>query len=427
MSGSLAAAEARPSAGARPGVHAPATFVVVSGQNEYTWRALMPARALGAKVAVIPEAHAGRVLNFPNRSSQFPWQIRFTDRDGGEHVAQSRAALGRLGKRYGEYVSMTPEFPTMEGTVVFQRPGMERGAVMLAMQQQGMRTVAECDDNYLAPVSQVYYFRFQDWTEQKRLMHVRGMCSADAMVFSTRALRDIYARGLKKMGIRREQTPDMFVCRNSVPRDEWPTVAEHDGPLRVGFMGSMSHVWDVNLAYSAFSAASQMGCETVAIGYNPADPDPHMPDIIDTPDGPFEWRSEKSAAYKAKWQKVISKAIPWVEPEKYHRAALPLDIGLCPVQNSSFTAGKSDAKAIEYGISGAAVVCQNIPLYNSAGWKHEVNCLMANSPRDFAYQTIRLIKDRKLRYELVTAAQDYIYNERNEVTLREEWGAAISG
>jgi hypothetical protein len=88
--------------------------------------------------------------------------------------------------------------------------------------------------------------------------------------------------------------------------------------------------------------------------------------------------------------------------------------------------GKSDAKCLEYGISGAAIICTNSGIYNTAGWKHEVNCLMANSVQEMAEATLRLIRDPGLRYELVTAAQEYIWNERNEDVMRAEWEAALA-
>ncbi len=71
-------------------------------------------------------------------------------------------------------------------------------------------------------------------------------------------------------------------------------------------------------------------------------------------------------------------------------------------------------------------VCSNNPIYNSAGWKHEVNCLMGGSYRELATATVRLIRDPKLRYELVSAAQEMVSTERNEDVMRDEWMEAIA-
>jgi glycosyltransferase involved in cell wall biosynthesis len=216
------------------------------------------------------------------------------------------------------------------------------------------------------------------------------------------------------------------MCRNHIDHAQWPERIERDGPLRVGFMGSTSHLWDVSIAYTAIHAAHSMGCETHMIGYNPGDPDPGVPDEITADGETYELRSQKSKDHAAKWRKVISKHTGWINPTEYHRASLPLDIGLCPLKGDEFNFGRSDVKAIEYAISGAAVVCMNNPVYNS-NWTHEVNCLMAGSAQEMAVQTLRLIKDPQLRYELVTAAQEYVRKERGLVQMQQEWRYAISG
>jgi glycosyltransferase involved in cell wall biosynthesis len=291
------------------------------------------------------------------------------------------------------------------------------------MQDQGIRCLAETDDNYFADPNQNLFLRQNQYGEQERLAHARSFCVMDGIIFSTRALRDQYAKALRER-LGKRHLPEMFVARNHVPGWAWPERVERDGPLRVGFMGSSSHVWDVNLAYPAFAAARENGCETVMIGYSPADPDPELPDTLE--DG-TTWRTPKSMEHKQLWAKVVTKHIRWVEPEAYHRAALPLDVGIAPLRSDGFTAGKSDVKMIEYAISGAAGVCANIPVYNTAGWRHNVNCLMANSPREYAEQTLRLIRDPKLRFELVSAAQEMIATERNESVMEREWRAALDG
>jgi len=163
------------------------------------------------------------------------------------------------------------------------------------------------------------------------------------------------------------------------------------------------------------------------IGYNPGNPDPGVPDMVTDEQGRTHvLHSEKSISNRETWAAVIEKHIPWVAPEEYHRAALPLDIGLCPLVSDDFSLAKSDVKAIEYTISGAAVVCTNSPVYNRF-WRHGETCLMANSPREILEATLRLIRDHKLRFELVTAAQEKVASERGLDQLRAEWRAALDG
>lgn len=403
---------------------AAATWIVAKGGADIYWRAEAPASAVGGKVIAVLEKDLVGAFATPNMRSEFPWSIHMRTPEGEVLSATSKTGWRRLAKAKQRYTAMWSEFPAVEGTAVWTRPDIPRATLAYAMRDQGIRTVAEADDNYFAPVKQNLFLRHNGGGPEYRDRHARAMWSMDACVFSTAALRDIYRKEFRER-FGKKNMPGMYVCRNSVPRSDWPTRDEGDGRLRVGYMGSPSHVWDVNLAYAAFHAAREHGYETVMIGYNPADPDAGLSPELKANE--HEWRSAKSFAYQEKWSKVIGRHIPWVDPGEYHRAPLPLDIGIASILSDSFTLGKSDAKAVEYTISGAACVLQNNPVYNTAGWKHEVNCLMAATQEDFAYAVLRLAQDSKLRYELVSAAQEMVWNERNEETLREEWEEAING
>jgi hypothetical protein len=409
---------------AAPTPHAPATFVFAETGGDSFWRAVAPAKVLGAKTIAVPPRLMERAFTRPNQSTPLPWRIEAATIDGQRHTFPTMKAWKQFTASRPSIVltSMRSVFPTVEGTVVWQRPDMARAALSLAMQDQGIRTVGETDDNYFATPNQNPFLRHVRFSDHERLQHARAFACQDALVFSTAQLRDIYRREIRSR-LGKKHLPDMHVCRNHVPAADWPERAAHDGPLRVGFMGSLSHVWDISsLGYATFHAAHGLGCETVFIGYNPADPDANTNGW----DPGEEWRSEKSRYVSGRWKQVVSTHIPWVAPADYHRAGLPLDIGIAPLRTDSFTLGKSDSKAVEYAISGVAAVLQNNSVYNTAGWVHEQNCLMASTQEDFAHAVVRLIRDRRLRYELVSAAQEYVANERSDAAIREEWGAALS-
>ncbi len=403
---------------------APATWIYVTGAGDSYWRCQAPARALGAKLAPVPQRIAARAFTQPNRDTPFPWFLNVSDLYGGTVKIRSKAAWERATAGHMQHVGITAEFPKHEGVAVWTRPDIPRAILGQQMQEQGIRVLAETDDNYFANPERNLFLRQNRFGEKERTTHAKAMAMADGMVFSTAALRDTYVRELRSR-LPKRMLPESFVCRNHVPSSDWPERVERDGPIRVGFMGSSSHVWDINLAYAAFHAAHAQGAETTMIGYSPGDPDPDLPDYVEGETD--SWRSDASLGAKTAWGKVISKHIRWIEPDEYHRAALPLDIGLCPLKADSFTLGKSDVKAVEYTISGAAVVAQNNPVYNTAGWVDGVNCLMAGSAEEFAHATLRLMRDPKLRFELVTAAQQMVAEERNEHTLRNEWEAALAG
>jgi hypothetical protein len=402
-----------------------ATWYVQKGSNDTWFRCDAPAEAVGGKVAYIKEKHLDRATTHPNNNTPLPWSMEF-DTPQGPLTASTKKSWEALRKSRLVYTDMRVVFPEHEGTAVWTRPCGRRGVLAQMMREQGILTVAETDDNYMADKWWNLHQRQVDWNDDAKDIVTRTMASMDRNVYSTPWLRDRYHKEFKQR-LGKQHLPEMFVCRNHVPRADWPERQEHDGKLRVGFMGSTSHVWDVQKIYAAIHAAKTYAdVETVMIGYNPAKPD-NEPDELEINGEMFQMRSEKSKRFRDGWEKVVDKHIPWIDPGEYRRAPLPLDIGLAPLARADdFTMGKSDAKALEYTISGAACILSNSGIYNTAGWKHEVNCLMGNSTQEMAEQTLRLIADPKLRFELVTAAQEMVFNERNEDVLADEWRAALT-
>jgi len=402
-----------------------ATWFVQKGSNDTYWRCEAPADAVGGKVSYIHEKNLDRGVMWPNRDTGIPWQMRFTTEAGETLVADTKKSYNALCRTHTVYTDVETVFPSVEGVAVWVRPDGRRAILAAAMREQGIVTVAETDDNYFSDKKFMLRQRQVGWNDEAMEVVCRAMCSMDRNVFSTRWLRDRYLKEYRRR-LGKKHLPELFVCRNHIPRDAWPERDPGSGQVRVGFMGSGSHVWDVNLAYAAFHAAKTYGgATTTMIGYNPAEPD-QEPDEITLDGEVVQIRSEKSKKVREKWRGVVDTHIPWVDPGDYHRAALPLDIGLCPLWVDDFTMGKSDVKMIDYTVSGAAGVCWNTPVYNTAGWKHEVNCLMASSWREMADATLRLLRDPKLRFELVTAAQEYVFEDRNENNLRDEWSDALA-
>jgi hypothetical protein len=404
---------------------ATATWYVQKGANDTWFRCDAPAEVVGGRVSYISERNLDRATTHPNLSTGIPWRAEFKTAQGVLTASTKKAwqdlARGRL-----VYSDLEVVFPKHEGAAVFARPCGRRAILAQFMRRQEILTVAETDDNYMADKWWNLHQRQVDWDESAKDIVCRAMCSMDRNVFSTSWLRDRYWKEYKRR-LGKQGLPEMFVCRNHVPRADWPERDHGDGKLRVGFMGSGSHVWDIQKAYASIHAAhTYAGAETVMIGYNPAAPD-NEPDEITVDGETIELRSEKSKRFRDGWAKVVDRHIPWIDPGEYRRASLPLDVGLAPIARADdFTMGKSDAKALEYTISGAACVLSNSGIYNTAGWRHEVNCLMANSMQEMAEQTLRLCKDAKLRFELVTAAQEMVANERNEDVMRDEWTAALA-
>jgi hypothetical protein len=409
----------------------PATWVTTKGGNDTYWRAEAPAAAVGGRVSYVLEKHAERAFQHPNRDTGLPWQAEFHTPDGIK-VARTKKEWQTLARGRLVYDRCDVVFPDHEGAAVFTRPMLSQATLARYMRDQGVRTIAETDDNYFSPIRWNLFLRRQGNQGILRQAHAHAFASMDACVFSTDWLRDRYWREFRKRfgdrGRKLEGMPEMFVCRNNIPVADWPERDPGDGRVRVGFMGSTSHLWDVHIAYAAFHAAKQMaGTETIMVGYNPADPNPDTPEFFtdaDTGEDVY-WETDKAKGVREKWAAVVDRHIRWVDPGKYRRAPLPFDIGVAPLHDNEFNRGRSDSKLLEFTISGAAIVAQRLPVFTSAGWRDGENCLLASSPREMAEQVVRLVRDPGLRYGLVSAAQEMVATERNEDTLKREWGYAI--
>lgn len=341
----------------------------------------MPARAVGAKRASVD----GEDLQRP---SGFAWPGRFSwlQRDDGLAV-----------------------YPHHEGTAVWTRPCLIRAMHAAAMREHGVRVLAEVDDNYLSAPHLNLFMRANASDEATRIGHLRAMSCFDGVVFSTDWLRDRYAKAFRKeIG----DVPELHVARNHTLLADWPVRAETDGPLRVGWMGSAQHARDIKLAGQAFAWAKQAGHETVLMGH----------DVRDTTGVTGRRALEQTQA----WAGIITRHIPWVDTTLYHRQALPFDIALAPLELNDHTLGKSDVKAVEYALSGAAPVLQSHPVY-AKHWTHNETCLLASSPAEFEHCVRELCRSSALRERLVTAAQQYVREERSDEAAREEWEAAIYG
>ena len=366
---------------------APATFYTVQGGNDIFWRTEAPAEAIGARLCIVPESEAQKEFGEPEGEA-FKWVL-----------PESEDAP-------------PAEYPQHEGAAIWTRPDPFRAAHIEAMKSQGILTISEIDDNYIADPNKNIFTRANGFDAEVHLRHLAAMASSDRIIFSTEWLRDFYWKAMTKYWSKSE-LPEPFVCRNNIDEAAWPTPVAGDGAVRVTWMGSPSHVWDVDLVWAAMLHAKRnLGCETWLVGYSPANPDP--PPTI-----------EKGLEKREQWRKVEAKEVPWIDPSEYHRVGIPADIGLCPLLRNYQTLGKSDVKFLEYTMSGAAVIASNNEVYNKTIIHGETG-LLAGSDREFLYFVEELVRKPKLRRTLVENAQQYVREERGLKQLQEEWGAAVA-
>ncbi len=361
---------------------APATWYVVAGNNDTSWRVDIPAAAIGAKVVKINQDRGRYDLAHPNLTGDFRWTIT----EEGEAF-----------------------YPDQEGdSAVWTRPDGPRAAHALAMYEKGVRIVAEVDDNYLAdPKFNLFMRRHYGASTRDEIK--RAFAPFDHIIVTTPRLRDYFRKGLKQYGVK--PLPEFHVCGNHIDPDRWPVRPAYEGPVRVGWMGSDSHWRDIRLGYTAFKLAADLGCHVHFIGYDP------------------KWRPDQVAAAnrnKGNLEGFEYEHTEWIDPRQWDRQqAYPLDIAIAPLERNAFTLGKSDVKVLEYGMSGAAVVCSDT-IYGQTIIHGETG-LIGNSPMEIARHTHTLIQNPRLRAELVQNLQQYIKENRLISQHTAEWEEAVLG
>lgn len=179
---------------------------------------------------------------------------------------------------------------------------------------------------------------------------------ADLVTTTTPALAEYFkSRGAKRV----EVIPN---CLN--PKD-WKLREGNKGNLRIGFVGSLSHLGDVvplmesvaelhktydfTFVFAGFAAYPDTAEEFIEQGFN-SFPKGH----------PFTLSLEK---FKAAWEKIKDFS-EWhhntpIQVYPRNLAKLNLDIGCCPLAHTEFNKYKSAVKFYEYAMCGTLCLAEN--------------------------------------------------------------------
>lgn len=284
------------------------------------------------------------------------------------------------------------EFPYHHGkTAVMQFAGDSTWAILQHhLQENGIRTLVEVDDNYLTDPGKEVRTK-SNWGQKiGSAMHtyqghryITGW--ADGVIVTTEQLASAYRR----------VNENVFVIPNPVDPWDWRHLKrKDDGIFRIGWLASHSHTKDIPLVTRAMEWASrQKDVEVVCLGITPG------------------WKFKHTQ-------------LPWVDDLDAYRMMMGMvDVGVCPVVPDQFSLFRSDVKASELAMGGAAVVCSDVPPY--ADWTHEQSCLKARSAKDFYHHIKRLVSDREETRALADEGRKWVDANRNIHRLMPLWEEAL--
>jgi hypothetical protein len=283
-------------------------------------------------------------------------------------------------------------FPLHEGAAVFQFAGDAFWAAMVhGLQDKGHRVLMEADDNYFQVAPQMkrtgWDKTIKGATKGHSLEgHAKILEWVDGCIVTTEHLAKQY----------RKRNPNVFVCPNTVDPIDWPQRAKiDDGILRIGWFASNSHVDDGNLVRRALEWASrQPNVEVLSMGFHP------------------DWR-------------FPHRHIEWQDLQAYRQALFALDIGVAPIVGTPWALCRSDLKALEYTMGGAALVLSDVAPYSL--FTHDENCLKAKTPADFLRCIQYLVQSRDVIKQLAAAGRDYVLTKRTTEAQIHLWREAIEG
>lgn len=241
---------------------------------------------------------------------------------------------------------------------------------------------------------------------------------ADAIITPSMVLAKKFKKHFKK---------PVFICPNGIDYtlyQERPH--EHPEMLTIGYMGAASHWDDLQLIGEVVSKLSEKyeflftiygltGEPMEAAMYS-------YQKILST-----NLQPEKNAYFKSaldfytQLRSMRMWHVPFMPPE-LHPSVLTrcdFDIGLAPLKDTTFNAGKSNIKFYEYASVGTVVLASDVEPYSQ-----EVNYRAKNTFKDWYNKLEKLIVDKDFREKIGKQQQEWVQKNRSIEAIGIDWELA---
>ena len=264
---------------------------------------------------------------------------------------------------------------------------------------QGSRVIYEADDIILG-VGGKERSKLMQLTKEQEDQTKETIALCDAVTVTTEVLADHY----------RQFNKNVYVLPNYMDflwwGEPWQT-KKYGETLRIGWMGSYSHhedllwiseVMERVVKEFPFVKFIYCGHGGNVLGLN------YGQDIF-----------EKIPSNRREFYPGVS-----VDYWPYKAKSLNLDIGIPPLLDDEFNAGKSPIKWMEYAACGVPSVLSDTVVYNKVV-KHGVNALLAKSKDEWYNALEKLILSDDLRHMIAKEAMKEVFTKWNLDDHYEEW------
>ena len=292
--------------------------------------------------------------------------------------------------------------------------------VMKYCKSQGKLVVYETDDllDRLDPVNPM----FQDM--KGHIEQVKVMASEASVCTTT-------GPDIKRELSRYNQ--NVQILPNCIDEDVWQLRKRGNARLKIGWAGGSSHAADLMIVIDVIKRLkNELDFEFVIFGLADKEWQAHVERLTTRHE---EQKKQFPLMKPAAWyEAVVNLAevlkdlefthIPFVKHELYNKtlSELNLDIGLCPIIDTTFNRCKSAIKFYEYAMVGTACLASKIPPYEA-----EVMYTAKNKFEDWYKKLKTLIINKEMREDLATQQRDWVIKHRNIRDVIKNWEAVYNG
>jgi GT2 family glycosyltransferase/glycosyltransferase involved in cell wall biosynthesis len=206
---------------------------------------------------------------------------------------------------------------------------------------------------------------------------------ADAVWVSTPALADALCN--VRDGVR--------VVENGIDERLWlagpPPVPPREGPVRLLFMGTMTHDADFALVESALARLKVVFGEFVSIDLLGISSQPALPDWVNRISMPIH----AASGYPG--------FVNWITQQHW-------DIGIAPLADTPFNRCKSALKALDYAALGLPILASDGPVYRGSPADGRGGWLVPDNTDAWFVALARLVRDSALRRRLAIGAREAV-------------------
>ncbi len=319
--------------------------------------------------------------------------------------AEALSLRGHAVRQTAMGVTFSKELMEWPDTVIFGRvyaSHFEPVRVMNEYKKLGKRVLYDMDDDFWQVAKDNPSVNVSNAMKDQYEGMIRV---ADAVITPSPVLAKKFKKYFKK---------PIFICPNGVNPKVYQLRSKESKELVIGYMGAASHWKDLKLIGDVISKLAEKysftfmiyglvgeALEAAMYSYRRQLSDNLMPEKNAYFRSAIEWYDQISG--------VRTLHVPFMPPE-LHPTVLrkcDFDIGLAPLEDTTFNHGKSNVKFYEYASVGTATLASKVLPYTE-----EVDYLAKNTFKDWYAKLERLIVDKEFREKLAAKQHKWVVEHR---------------